>query len=87
LGRQGIDHDGSTAAADAAQALVNFFFVPPHLLQRLHRSGVENWLGLAFGGQRIGLTLVAGLALSLRLDKPALLDLRRSGSRSVPRNG
>jgi hypothetical protein len=34
LGRQGIDHDGSTAAADAAQALVNFFVVAPHLLQR-----------------------------------------------------
>src|SRR6266550_3258276 len=71
----------STAAADAAQAFVDLVVVPSHLLQCFQcRVGAR--LGLAFRGERNGLTLITSFPIGLRLDEPALLDRRRSGSRA-----
>src|SRR5262245_325490 len=70
----------SAAAADAAQALVDFLVVPSYLLQRLHRLVVVDRLRLALGLERRGLPFVAGFPFRLRLNEAALLHCRRSGT-------
>jgi len=76
------DETRSTSPADAAQAFVNRVVFPPHLLQRLQILCVRSGLGLTLRRKRNGLTLIAGLPLGLRLDEPALLHRRHSGSRA-----
>jgi hypothetical protein len=63
----------------AAQALVDRLVVLAHLLQRIHRRGIDGLFGFALGGEFGLLPLIARLALGFRLDEPALLHRRDRG--------
>lgn len=52
-----------TAAADTAQAFVDLVVPDFHFFERLCPGLIDS--GLAFGRERLGLTVVAGLAIGL----------------------